>query len=395
VQLKQLIKLVLTNIYQNKVRTFLTTLGVIVGTATIFLVVAIGTGAEAQVSEQYAQLNVGTIIVMNFSRGTGADPLTTEDAARFLKSEYIEYAFPVLQGMGDITYGNYSTQGNYSAISPDFQAVNHLTVLEGRGLEEADNTKKNKVAVLGYELANTLTNSNPLEIVGKNVTISNRKFQVVGVNERIGDTTSPMGYDNAALISYAVAEKYLLGTRANPTIVVQAKDLDSVDAAMGDIEYMLDETHRAGGSDQFRILDAGSSLAAAQKSANTLSMLLLAVAVVVLIVSGIGIMNVMFVTVKERTREIGILRAIGAKKREVLTQFLLEAVVISLAGGLIGVAAGYCAMPLLTFFELPSQASINGVLLGVVFSVVTGVFFGFYPALKAAELDPIEALRYE
>jgi len=114
-----------------------------------------------------------------------------------------------------------------------------------------------------------------------------------------------------------------------------------------------------------------------------------------LIVSGIGIMNVMFVTVKERTREIGILRAIGAKKREVLTQFLLEAVVISLAGGLIGVAAGYCAMPLLTFFELPSQASINGVLLGVVFSVVTGVFFGFYPALKAAELDPIEALRYE
>jgi len=395
VQIKQLIKLVITNIYQNKVRTFLTTLGVIVGTATIFLVVAIGTGAEAQVNEQYSQLNVGTIIVGAFSRGTAADPLTAEDAAQFLESDYIEYAFPVLQGMGDITYENYSTQGNYSAVSSDYQTVNHLTVQEGRGLEAADETEKNKVAVLGYELANTLTDGNPLEIVGKNITISRRKFEVVGVNERRGDSASMMGYDNAALISYSVAEKYLLGTRANPTIVVQAKDLDSVEAAMTDIEYILDDTHRAGGSDQFRIMDAGSSLVAAQESASTLSMLLLSVAVVVLIVSGIGIMNVMFVTVKERTREIGILRAIGAKKREVLSQFLMEAVVISLAGGLIGVVAGFCAMPLLEYFDLPSQASVNGVILGVVFSVVTGVFFGFYPALKAAELDPIEALRYE
>lgn len=394
-QFRQLIKLVLTNIYQNKMRTFLTTLGVIVGTATIFLVVAIGSGAKEQVNQQYSQLNVGTIIVSAFSRGPAADPLTAKDAAGFLESTYIEYAFPVLQGMGQISYGNYSTSGNYSAISPDFQKVNHLTVLEGRELEAADDDGKNKVAVLGYELANTLTDGKPLQIVGQTVTISQRKFQVVGVNERKGDSGSMMGYDNAALIPYTVGEKYLLGTRANPSIVVQARDLDSVAAAMADIQYMLDETHRAGGSNQFRIMDAGSSLAAAQKSARTLATLLLSVAAVVLIVSGIGIMNVMFVTVKERTREIGVLRAIGAKKRTVLSQFLLEAVVVSLSGGLIGVVAGFCGMPLLTYFELPAQASVNGVILGVVFSVLTGVFFGFYPALKAAELDPIEALRYE
>lgn len=394
-QIKQLIKLVFTNIYQNKMRTFLTTLGVIVGTATIFLVVAIGTGAEAQVNEQYSQLNVGTIIVTAFSRGPAADPLTADDAANILESSYIEYAFPVLMGMGDINYGNYSYSGSYLAVSPEFQTVNHLTVQEGRGLEDDDNSGKNKVAVVGHELANTLTDGNPLEIVGQNVTISRRKFQVVGVLERLGDSSSMMGYDNAALIPYTVAEKYLLGTRSNPTIMAQANDLNSVENAIIDIQSILDSTHRAGGSSQFSVMDAGSTLAAAQESANTLSMLLLSVAVVVLIVSGIGIMNVMFVTVKERTREIGILRAIGAKKREVLKQFLLEAIVISLVGGLIGVVVGYSAMPLLTFFELPSQASINGVLLGVAFSVVTGVFFGFYPALKASELDPIEALRYE
>lgn len=394
-QFKQLIKLILNNIFQNKGRTFLTTLGVIVGTATIFLVVAIGKGAESQVNEQYAQLNVGTIIISAAQRGPAADPLTEEDATRFLESSNIDYAFPMLRGGGDINYENFSYQGSYSAIYPEFQTVNHLTVYEGRELVEEDETEHNRYAVLGYELANTLTDGNPAEIVGKNVTISRRKFEVIGVYERIGDSSSPMGYDDAALIPYSAAQRYLMGTRTNPTILAQAKDIDSVQSAIQDIQYILDETHRAGGSDQFRIMDAGSSLAAAQESARTLSLLLLSVAVVVLIVSGIGIMNVMFVTVKERTKEIGLLRAIGAKKNEVLSQFLIEAVLISLMGGIVGVIMGFCAMPLLDYFDLPYKASVNGVLLGVTFSTVTGVFFGFYPAWKASGLDPIEALRHE
>ncbi|RYD03361.1 hypothetical protein N752_20105 [Desulforamulus aquiferis] len=136
-------------------------------------------------------------------------------------------------------------------------------------------------------------------------------------------------------------------------------------------------------------------MAAAQETARTMSLLLLAVAVVVLIVSGIGIMNVMFVTVKERTKEIGTLKAIGAKRKEILSQFLIEAVIISLVGGVIGVIIGFVTIPMLSYFELPAVASVNGVFLGLVFSVVTGVFFGFYPAYKAADLNPIEALRYE
>lgn len=394
-KLKQLLKLVFINITQNKVRTFLTTLGVIVGTATIFMVVAIGAGGEARVNEQYAKLNVGTIIVMPAARGKVADPLTKKDALLFQESENVARAFPLLRGNGSITYDNFSTNAGFQAIQPGFQDSNHLTVQHGRALVEDDEKKKNKYAVVGAELANTLTDGNPSGIVGRSISINSRKFEVVGVYNPVGDSGTGMSYDDSAFIPYTVGEKYLLGTRANPTIIVQATGLETVQSAIEDITNILNETHRAGGAEQFRILDAGSRLVAAQESARTMSLLLLAVAAVVLIVSGIGIMNVMFVTVKERTREIGTLKAIGAKKREILGQFLIEAVVISLVGGVLGVIIGFAAVPLLKYFELPALPSISGILLGLVFSVITGVFFGFYPAWKAAELNPIDALRYE
>lgn len=394
-KLKQLLKLVLTNITQNKVRTFLTTLGVIVGTATIFLVVAIGRGGEAQVNEQYSKLNVGTIIVMPAQRGKVADPLTKKDAELFLTSENIAQAFPILRGNGDVSYNNYATSSGFMAVQPDFQSSNNLTVEAGRALEDEDESKKNKVAVLGAELANTLTEGNPGEILGQNISINSRRFEVIGVYNRVGDSGGGMSYDDAAFVPYTVGEKYLLGTRANPTINVLATSLDTVEAAINDITNSLDENHRAGGSEQFRIMDAGSRLAAAQESARSMSLLLLAVAVVVLVVSGIGIMNVMFVTVKERTKEIGTLKAIGAKKQEILSQFLIEAVIISLVGGVIGVLLGFITIPILQYFELAAIPTLGGVLLGLTFSVVTGVFFGFYPAWKAAELSPLEALRYE
>lgn len=394
-KLKQLLKLILTNITQNKMRTFLTTLGVIVGTATIFLVVAIGKGGEAQVNQQYSKLNVGTIVVMPAQRGKVADPLTKKDAQLFLESENIARAFPVLSGNGDINFNNYSTSGSYMAIQPEFQASNNLTVQQGRSLEEEDENKRNKCAVVGAELANTLTDGSPAEIVGQSISIKSRKFEVVGIYNRVGDSGTGRSYDDAVFVPYSAGERFLLGTRANPTITVQAKDIDSVQSAIEDITNILNDTHRAGGSDQFRIMDAGSRLAAAQETAKSMSLLLLAVAAVVLVVSGIGIMNVMFVTVKERTREIGTLKAIGAKKQEILNQFLIEAVIISLAGGVIGVIVGFLTLPVLRYFGQTVIASVNGVFLGLIFSVVTGVFFGFYPAWKASDLSPLEALRYE
>ncbi|KJS20218.1 MAG: macrolide ABC transporter permease [Clostridiaceae bacterium BRH_c20a] len=393
-KLKQLLKIVLINIYHNKMRTFLTTLGVIVGTATIFLVVAIGRGGEAQVNEQYSRLNVGTIMVMPAQRGRVLDPLTKEDAELFQASQNIKMAFPILNGSGSMKYGNYSSNASYYGILPAYLEANNLTINQGRFLDDTDESKRERVAVIGAGLAELLTDGNPTEILDKTLDLNRRKFVVVGILNRMGDSGSPQGFDDTAFIPYSAAERYLLGTRANPTINAIA-EVNTVQAAIQDITTILNANHLRGGSEQFRILDAGSRLVAAQETARTMSLLLLSVAVVVLIVSGIGIMNVMFVTVKERTKEIGTLKAIGAKKREILGQFLIEAVVISLAGGILGVMIGGGMVPLLKYFEILAIPSLSGVLIGLLFSVTTGVFFGFYPAWQAADLNPIDALRYE
>lgn len=394
-KLKQLIKMVFINIYANKVRTFLTTLGVIVGTATIFLVVAIGTGGEAQVNEQYSRLNVGTIMVMPASRGKVVSPLTEEDAKFFEWCDSISVSFPLLSGKGDVSFNDFSYQGSFAGIFPEFQDVNNFIIKEGRLISEEDENKRNKYAVVGADLAETLTDGDPESLLGETITIKQRRFEVIGLIERKGDQGPGLSYDEAAFIPYSVAERYLLGSKSNPTITAQATGIETVATAIEDITNILDENHKNGGAEQFRIRDAGSKLVAAQESARTMSLLLLAVAIIVLIVSGIGIMNVMFVTVKERTKEIGTLKAIGAKKREILSQFLIEAVCISIVGGIIGVILGVIFIPVLNHFDIYALPSINGFLLGLLFSVITGVFFGFYPAMKAADLNPIEALRYE
>lgn len=392
---RQMLKMVFMNIRGNKLRSFLTTLGVIVGTATIFLVVAIGAGAEAQVNEQYSKLNVGSIFVMAQGRGTVADPLTVSDAEAFEESENIEIAYPMLRGNTDIKYMDYATSGTVTGLPVEAQEYSHLTVSSGRLLEQDDDNRMSRVVVLGYEIADTITDGDPDSALGQTVNIQSRRFEVVGIITYQGDSGGFGSYDDSVFIPYTVAERMIFGASANPMITAQATSIDTVDAAIEDITASLDENHRLGGSEQFRIRDAGSQLVSAQETASTMSTLLLSVAAVVLVVSGIGIMNVMFVTVKERTREIGTLKALGARKKEILSQFLMEAVIISLLGGVIGVILGFGTLPLASMTGMYVLPSLNGVFLGLLFSMFTGITFGYYPAKNAAELNPIDALRYE
>ncbi len=394
-KVKQLLKMVLVNIWSNKFRTFLTTLGVIVGAATIVLVVAVGKGGEAQVAAQFSKLNVGTIFVMPTNGQKIVSPLTKEDARMIGELPTVQAATAYLSGKGDMANADVSYQGGVIGALPEFQPLNNLKLKEGKFITAEDEKDRKRVAVIGAELAETLFGANPVDIVGENITVNNRKFVIIGLLERVGDSTGGISLDDSAIVPYVVAEKYLFGSRVNPRIIALATSLEKVPSAIKDITLILNKNHRVGGASQFNVRDAGSRLAAAQNTAKTMSILLIIVAVIVLVVGGIGIMNVMFVTVKERTREIGTLKAIGAKKKEILRQFLLESVLISLVGGIAGVILGIAAIPLTGYFDLTAIPSMSGVLLGLIFSLVTGTFFGYYPALKAAGLNPIEALRYE
>lgn len=395
-RLKELFKMVFVNIWANRFRAFLTALGIIVGAVTIILVVAVGKGGQASVAEQFARLSVGTIFVMPSNTKDYKVSLSAEDVQQIKeRASSVSLVSIMINAKADTSYSDISSQATVVGVFPEAQAMNNLKVFRGKFITGEDEAKRNRVAVLGAELAEELFGADTSMAVGSVIKINKRNIEVIGVLGRMGDTTGGISIDNSALVPYSVAEKYLLGPDAQPRITALAKDLESVPAAINQITAVLRDTHKIRGQDDFMVRDAGSRLAAAQDTARTMSVLLIIVATIVLIVGGIGIMNVMFVSVKERTREIGILKAIGAKKRDILLQFLLEGMLISFMGGLVGASLGVVMVPLMQYFALKAIPSIFGVLLSLAFSMATGTFFGYYPAMKAAGLSPLEALRYE
>ncbi len=396
----EIIKMAFESLMAKKTRTFLSMLGIIIGVATVIAVFAIGKGAQQAVSAQFQNLSANSIIIFpNRGRGfTSSSRLSADDAQLILeKAQNITSATGAIEGNAAVSYG--TTDKSYSVVGVDqnYFTIANLPIASGRAINEEDVKNKAMVAVIGSTAVSDLypSGTDPLDTA---ITVAGKKLTVVGILKTLGSRIGPISIDSAVIVPSTTAEKSLLGTRGQVMITAQVDNINNTANATSTITSVLRTAHKltVSQADDFRIMDAGSTIAAAQASARTLTVLLTAIAAITLLVSGIGIMNVMFVIVSERTKEIGIAKAIGGKRTDILSQFLLESVILSMVGGIIGMIIGQAAIPIISYFNwIAMSSSLTGPILGFSFSALVGIFFGFYPAYKASRLDPVDALRSE
>ncbi len=479
-KLSEILRLVWINLIQNKFKVVLTSIGIVVGAATIVMVIAIGRGGQMDVADQFKNLNAGAIDISyeqstdssssnskgssksgstnkssggnseskgnqggpgGFGGGQGMPQMpggssgggsqgmpqmpgggmqggfggfmaggnNNNDSSKInqekitLSEDDMDDLKTFLPGISDITI-SYTTKSEVdggdideaesytiAGVKNNYVSMSNLTMAAGSFIDSSNETNKEKVCVLGYSVAKEIFGSVE-DAYDSTIYIDNRAYVVNGVISEVGTVSSGISPDDSIFIPYSTGVKYIVGTDANPTITVIASDVDNVDNVMENIQSVLAENYP---NAEFTITDAGSKMEAASESNNTLTTLLIAMAAIVFIVGGIGIMNVLFVSVKERTKEIGILKAIGCTKKDILIEFLLEACFISILGGILGVLLSFGITPIVEYFDVRVELSVVGAVLAVVFAIFTGTVFGFYPALKASKLVPVEALNEE
>jgi putative ABC transport system permease protein len=404
------VKIALRALRVNRTRSALTMLGIVIGVAAVIAMVGVGTGATARIQAQIQSIGSNLIIVLPGSLssngvrlGSGAVATLTEDDAKAIAAECpsVSAVAPAVRGGVQVVYGSNNWATTVQGVTPDYMTIRDYTMLSGQFFTNQDVDAAAKVAVLGETVVrNLFGNSEP---TGQVAIIKNVPFTVVGVLTPKGQSPSGQDQDDIILLPISTAKQKVLGTnkanaKAVSTLMVQASGAAAMDQAQQEMEALLRERHRIldGQDDDFTIRNLTEVFAAQESSAQVMSILLGAIASVSLVVGGIGIMNIMLVSVTERTREIGLRQAVGAKTRDILSQFLVEAVTLSLLGGMIGIVTGLVASALISHFaQWSTQVSPLSILMAFVFSALVGVFFGYYPARKAAYLDPIEALRYE
>jgi putative ABC transport system permease protein len=401
---KTLVKLATQSILKNKMRAALTMLGIIIGVAAVIVMVAVGYGARTRIRAQINNLGTNMIVITpgaaqaaGVSQGAQAFPnLSLKDVDKIrAEAQTVSAVSPVIVSRTAVIgpSGNWRTQIN--GVDTDFQTIRDWQTTSGDFFTAADVRSIHKVVLLGNTVAqNLFPGQDP---VGSEIQIRNSVYKVVGVLAPKGQTASGSDSDDVVLMPYTTASATLSGRTFIPQILASTANGQDIPAAQEEIRTLLRESHKVSdGNDDFTVKNQADLASAAESSTQVMTLLLAAIASISLLVGGIGIMNIMLVSVTERTREIGIRMAIGARGSDVLTQFLVESIVMGILGGVVGLLVGYAGAKVLGHFTgWETVISPIIMIIAVGFSGAVGVFFGYYPARKAAALNPIQALRYE
>jgi len=400
-----LIKVAGQSILKNKMRTLLTMLGIIIGVGAVIMMVAIGFGAKKQIEERINSLGTNMLVITAGSTSQGGvsqgaqsfNRLTFDDADMLREQSFLlSGVSPVVITHSQIIGGEGNWRSLIFGVTTDYQTIRDWWVESGSFFTEADLRAMRKVAVVGKTVADNLFPGG--DAVGQQIQLRHVPFKIIGVLESKGQTADGGDQDDIVLAPSTTVRNRLSGRQFLGQILASAYSPDDISAAQEEIRAILRDSHRLGSNepDDFTVRNQTDLAETAQETTDVMTLLLSAIASISLLVGGIGIMNIMLVSVTERTREIGLRLALGARGKDVLRQFLVESVVISLAGGLIGLAVGFGGSTLLgSITGWRTAISPLTVLIALAFAAAVGVFFGYYPARRAASLDPIEALRYE
>lgn len=398
----KIIKVAFRSIAANKLRTSLTMLGIIIGVAAIIAMISLGEGAKAEVIASITRFGTNLLRVRPGAAKLGpvrtgsVETLSLEDEKAVRdKVHGIRLVSPAVSNMAQVKYANKNATTVINGTTPEFTEINNFPVEQGRFFDSGDVKLMKRVAAIGTTVKKDLFGDGPA--IGSEIKIEGKSFTVIGVMESKGQT-SWYDPDDQVFIPITTSQKHLFNQDYVNDIYIQVERVEDIAAVKGSVERLLRQAHRIpeGEESDFSIRDYTEFLDTLKKTTRTFTILLSGIAAVSLLVGGIGVMNIMLVSVTERTREIGIRMAVGARRGDILKQFLIEAVVISITGGTAGILLGWSIARLISYIgDWQTVVTPYSVILGFVFSAGIGIIFGIYPARKASLMDPIEALRYE